>query len=125
MKRLRKVGWIVLLAACGELVNPNCTQKGCLEGLSLEVSGDVPEAFTVRLEQVFPAPWQVECTPATCAPRISFEDFTPSYVVVAIESSGEVLFREAFEPEYERVFPNGPQCDEGCLHATIEVVLQR
>lgn len=120
---LRPCAWIVILLGCSELVNPNCTDVGCSDALRVQVAGDVPAAFTLRLPQLSPGPWEFECTGVTCGEPIAFEDFTPDHVVIEIEVDGVIVFEGSFEPEYEAVYPNGPDCEPVCQQGLVTITL--
>lgn len=123
-RRTLRVGALTFLLACGELVNPNCTNRGCTEGLRVDLSGELPAEFSLRLHtQLAPGPWEIACTPDTCGHVLEFDGFLPEDLRIEVVAEDEVLFDEWFFPTYTRTYPNGPQCDDGCLHARIEVAL--
>ncbi len=114
-----------LAAACDEDASgPRaCTLIGCQSGLTLDLSGDLPADFTIRLSADSDSTRTIECDPAhPCEPTVFVSDFTPPRVFIEIDGA-DLGFRQEFVPEYVTSRPNGPDCPPECRQARLDVVL--
>jgi len=48
------------------------------------------------------------------------EDSFSRTVTLTIRRSGEKVTQSTLEPNFERYYPNGPDCGEGCWQATVQ-----
>ena len=106
------------LASCDRVpVTAACTTRPCPTGLAIELVGDLPENYLIRIPEY--SVW-IECTPITpCDPPVLVPGITPSSVFLQVDGRGFEIDRE-FVPEYDVTFPNGLECGE-CRLGTITV----
>ena len=108
------------LASCERVpVTAACTSRPCPTGLAIELVGDIPESYLIRIPEL--SVW-IECTPSTpCDQPVVVPGITPSSVFLQVDGPGFEIDRE-FVPEYDVTFPNGLECGE-CRLGTIIVPL--
>lgn len=59
----------------------------------------------------------------TDAVDIGFQGTTPTEVTLVLIRDEHDVHRDELRPNYTRVFPNGRECDEGCLQASEDVAV--
>lgn len=106
------------LPSCDRVpVTAACTTRPCPTGLAIELVGELPENYLIRLPEHSVS---IECTPSTpCDRPVLVPGITPSSVFLQIDGPEVDIDRE-FVPEYDVTFPNGVECGE-CRLATIVV----
>lgn len=106
------------LASCERIpVTAACTTRPCPTGLAIELVGEIPENYLIRLPEHSVS---IECTPSTpCDQPVFVAGITPSSVFLQVDGPGFEVDRE-FVPEYDVTFPNGVECGE-CRLGTIVV----
>lgn len=125
-------GWLALvsLAACGrngpeadtpEPAQVACTMIGCASGVRVMVEGNVPERYTVHVNEGGRTLRSLVCT-AGAACDVFIENETPAEVVVRIVW-GDHDREWAVAPTYRDVQPNGPACPPTCRQGTIAITI--
>lgn len=111
----------LLLAACSG-ISTVCTLVGCNEGLALQLDRPVQSgSYTVELLVPGASPQLRECpTDTACGGSFFFEGVSAETVTVRFVSS-TVTHEQTVRPTYERTYPNGRGCDDGCLYGTATV----
>ena len=106
------------LASCeGAPVTAACTLRPCPTGLAIELVGEIPENYLIRLPEHSVS---IECTPSTpCDQPVFVPGITPASVFLQVDGPGFEIDRE-FVPDYDVTFPNGVECGE-CRLGTIVV----
>jgi hypothetical protein len=112
------------LASCTANEGPDgfaCTQIGCTDGLSLQVSGLTAGSYTVTVSAASRIIGTFSCTAGQ--PCVHFiENQTPDEVSVVVQGGGGGATRN-YRPEYRKTRPNGPNCPPECKQATLVVTL--
>ncbi len=106
------------LVSCERVpVTAACTTRPCPTGLAIELVGELPEKYLIRLPEH--SVW-IECTPSTpCDRPVFVPGITPSSVFLQVDGPGFEIDRE-FVPQYDVTFSNGVECGE-CRLGTIVV----
>jgi len=117
---------------------PVCTLIGCGNTLEVRLVGaHVPTDFTLTLDAAsgehvrvrctegtaeFEPPEAARWTPACPAGGVSFFNFAPQGISVAVEwADGQVV--QELEPRYATSQPNGPECEPTCRSGAVEVII--
>lgn len=98
-----------------------CTKRGCDSGILVEF--ETPPTVPYRIEASSSgsrARYVFECEDPRRCGQPFFADFLPYRVHLLVTSEGWTRRYERL-PKYERIHPNGPQCDEGCRKATVTI----
>jgi hypothetical protein len=140
-------GWLIVLAAEGERFEVHsdqsgeilrwreplgsagrvCTEIGCFDGLTVQLQGSIPAAFSVEATAPGGETTVVVCPEGgagvVCGvDQLVFEGFTREEVTITISWDGGSL-TETFRPAYETFRPNGPDCPPECRQAEITMRL--
>lgn len=107
------------VTSCSEL---NCTDLGCDDGLSVELAGQVPEAYVVLFSLPDGSTVMVSCEDVDCRGHVSLND-TPGEVLVTVLVDDVAVATERFFPTYVTVTPNGADCPPSCLRANLTINL--
>jgi hypothetical protein len=108
----------------------------CVDSLVFDLSGRVPDEFTLEATSPDGSAWLVRCAggdaevtgPQEVAVRVQcrpgsvvFFEFAPEEISLRITWGGAEIERAA-RPDYEAVRPNGPDCPPECRagHVAIE-----
>ena len=149
MRRLVAIS--LLLAGCPEVESPDCTSIGCTDGLDVQFARDSfePGVYTVELDLHgefihCQATIPLDSDPADGCddPRVMlylsgsmlaveeqrveglFMDSTDlGAIAVSVSFEAEEIGYAAFEPDYQQLQPNGPECEPTCLYAVREIEL--
>ena len=112
-----------------------CTLIGCVDSLVIDLSGSVPEEFTVDVTAADGTTMQVHCpggeaqgsqsgdmSPgAMClGDSVVFSAFTPEEASIRITGQGGEITQTA-RPTYEPVRPNGPDCPPECRQGHVQI----
>ena len=134
-----------LLAACQvqtavplptpQVIVKECTTAGCGTSLMVLFSGQMPADFVLRAESPDAQPQEVHCMngegqyPAghfdldsymVCQGNgVEIVNFSPTTVMISVEAQGSSA-AQTFTPQYQMVYPNGPDCEPQCPVASIE-----
>ena len=115
---------LLLGVACSD-TGP-CTLVGCTDGIFVQFSGSVPEAFTVEITGpgLEPVTFDVDCAEGRCpeGPMVRVRGITPSEITVIASWEGQSV-TETFRPRYNAYQPNGPGCDPICLQGSVTMEL--
>jgi hypothetical protein len=108
----------LLQGACGVA----CTLLPC-PGLTVQVAGVIPTAYTVTLSSVNEPSVSMTCSVAAPCPSnlVHFWGHAPDIATVSVVWADRSVAVTA-QPEYGTVYPNGQQCN-ACRAATITVTL--
>ncbi|MBA3534706.1 MAG: hypothetical protein H0T73_22535 [Ardenticatenales bacterium] len=90
-------------------------------GVLTRKDGSIQEVIAYCTEEPRAHFFGTQCSP-TVPPSVEFRDFLPEEVTLTI-SWGDQSKTVTTRPTYQRHYPNGPQCDEGCQSAWIEIEL--
>lgn len=126
---MKRIEWVflvalplaVLLAGCEGLpIFQACTDAGCSDFLRVELVGELPEEFTLRVEVPGLEPRIRECSVSSpCESTVFFEDFTPERVkLVFLSETGSKEM--TVSPSYSVVRPNGESCPPKCRQGVVE-----
>ena len=122
----RVVAYLALLGCAIACSDPFCTLADCDDGLIIEFTGSVPEAFNVRVTGpgLDPVTATIDCAAHPCGRRrlIGIEGETPSEITVEVTWGGQSA-TETFQPEYAPFWPNGPDCSPMCLQGGVRMEL--
>lgn len=118
------LGIVSVAAACSSQAQDTpepvaCTLIGCVNGLTLELRGNLPDTYTVTARAGTVVRTR-ECSTAQPCGQIVFEDFNPNTVTIEVTSAAGTVRREV-TPEYRESRPNGPNCPPVCRQATVAV----
>jgi hypothetical protein len=106
-----------------------CTEMGCYSGLTIQLQGTIPEAFAVEVSIPGDEPVRVECPqggdPLYCeSDRLFLAERTPEVLTVRVSwEDNDVV--ASFQPNYETVRPNGPDCPPECRQAEVTLDLSK
>lgn len=103
-----------------------CTQIGCLNGIRMEIEGEIPVGTRFTLTPTDPGgvARSITCdAESPCQSVIQVEDFTPESFTVSA-TGPDLDYEQTFAPDYETLQPNGPDCPPTCRVATIVVDLR-
>ncbi|HUH12140.1 MAG TPA: hypothetical protein VMK65_03485 [Longimicrobiales bacterium] len=116
---------LLALSACrGEDPVRACTQIGCSDGLTVEVTGDVPSRYTVRVVPEGAQATEQACGDGMpCAGGAFFPDLTPERATVQVLVDDEVVAELTVTPVYDDVQPNGAGCPPICRQARVTVAV--
>lgn len=101
-----------------------CTEIGCSDGISVQVSDQRPDSISIsifRNQDTEPIASR-QCTEPDQSCVLFAAGETPDNVSVEIGWEGGA-FRETFSPQYEEFRPNGPGCPPTCRMASIDIDL--
>jgi len=109
-----------------------CTLRGCVDSLSINVDGNIPDEYSVYVvgsdgEKIgfqchkgkdYPEPNSLFMP--VCDPSWGFwlRNFSPDVVTITIKWKDNT-FTKTFEPKYVLEYPNGPDCPPGCKVGSI------
>ena len=112
-----------------------CTQMGCRDTLVVNLSGNVPETFTIEATGADQSQLRATCSrgetassgieggglQVVCSPTsVTFFNFTPEEVTIKLAwETGEAS--ELFRPTYASFRPNGPDCPPECRSGKVEL----
>lgn len=100
-----------------------CTMIGCEDGWSVEIVGELPDAYTVQISVAGDVVASVECSPVNpCGERVFLPGVSATEAVLEVLGTGREL-RWVVTPSYAEVQPNGPQCPPVCQQARVRVEL--
>ena len=97
------------LTACDTLFPIACTDIGCPDGLTVELSAPVVGEYTIEIEMPDGTVHTWRDTPANGVARGFFPVRADELVVRVTTSAGSI--EHTVQPEYEGLFPNGRRCD--------------
>jgi hypothetical protein len=104
-----------------------CTEIGCHSGLTIQLEGTIPEAYSVEISVPGDEPFRVECPqggePVYCeGDRLFLAERTPEEVTVRVSWEDNSVV-ETLQPTYETIRPNGPDCPPECRQAEVKLNL--
>jgi hypothetical protein len=102
----------------------SCTAAGCVDGVTVSISDERPDSLSLSifLDDESEAFESKKCTNQDRPCEIYAGGETPNTVrVEATWRNGE--FINTFNPEYETIQPNGPDCPPTCTQASIQIDL--
>lgn len=135
--------WI--FASCLHL---NCTEMGCLEGVQLALESPLEEGeyrfvveadgWTVICDATFPLSKEIAFPCRSNGEEGWVGDLslwggeepiltlhrTPKSLWLRVTKDDAIVHAGIYRPAYERQFPNGEECDSGCLNAKVSVILE-
>jgi hypothetical protein len=98
-----------------------CTEIGCNDGLSVDLTGNVPTSGTVEAEDLDSGEIRSEAIQVIQGTaNIFFAEFTPTNVTVRVMDDS-VLASVDVAPTYETARPNGPDCPPECSQARLSI----
>jgi len=99
-----------------------CTQAGCADGITIQLSEDRPDSLslTLYLNDETAAFDSITCTNQDSSCVLRAGGITPETVTVEIRWNNEE-YRQSITPEYESFQPNGPDCPPVCSVAVLEI----
>jgi hypothetical protein len=101
----------------------DCTSMACREGVRVQMSGSVPNEFTIVLTPLGGEERVITCPPESggqCGSDAFFENVLATDAVLHVRWAGGTISRQV-RLEYERIHPNGPSCEPVCLVAELGV----
>ncbi len=114
-------GLLLAVSSCNLLLPVDCTDIGCPDALSVEITDTGSERYQVMLlvqgEEIVTR--DVDCGgPAGC--RAYFEE-TPAEATIRIEAEDGSVVEHLVRPTYEPQYPNGRRCDREpvCYQASV------
>ena len=111
-------------AGCDDGIGPQaCTLIGCVDGLSVEVSGltsSGPVTVVVTAPDGSSRSATVTCAGSSCP--FQFANFSPASVTIDV-TAGSQSRQVTRQPEYQLTRPNGPECPPECRTARVTVAL--
>jgi hypothetical protein len=141
----------LLLSACFEAEGVDCTEIGCIDGLEVFFTGadPGPGVYTVDIDLhgelihcQATIPLETDASDGCDDGRVYlmlsgsaldtdqqsvdgfFLDSTDTgAVAVTVSHEGAQVGYAAFEPDYQTLQPNGPECEPTCSYATREIEL--
>ncbi len=149
---MRAVSLIALtLAGCGPVVDEACTQIGCTNGVDVSFVRDAwePGVYEVELDlhgelitcqATIPLGsdgsdgctddrvWLYESGSALDTSEQSidglfFDSTQETAIAITVYVERSEIGYAAFEPDFQTLQPNGPECEPTCLYATREIEL--
>ncbi|TVQ06700.1 MAG: hypothetical protein EA359_00820 [Balneolaceae bacterium] len=114
---------LLFLFACN-LLDPNCTQMGCSDGVTVILSGELPESYSVTLEAHSIDPQKIEIENGEIFSGIHFFGEITSEQIHVTFDTGEKIISQTFEPEFSKYRPNGQRCPPTCLQANLKFYLE-
>ena len=109
-----------LLLSGGCTLEKSCTLIGCINGISLTLTGTIPSTITVDATGNDGSHSSVTCTGGCTA--VALPDFRPSVATIRISWAGGSK-TVIVQPTYEATRPNGPDCPPICYTAKVTVDL--
>lgn len=102
-----------------------CTILGCATGMSIRLTGNIPEEFTIELVGKDGTTRKINCPAASeaaigCSSELIliYDGYKPEEVRITIFWEGGSI-TEHFRPIYTTLQPNGPDCPPICHHANL------
>ena len=104
-----------------------CTLIPCLEGLIVRLPS--PPAGPFMIEVLVPAGQTLtpihtyECPTGTCPDQVWIQNVELTHIVVRVTTQAGVRTTDVPQVPYEMKYPNGTDCDTGCLNAVVTAEL--
>jgi hypothetical protein len=130
-----------LMGSCGRM----CTTAGCGYTMTIYFVGEdswEPGTWEISLEEseelvgscTIELPESTSSSGISCSGRLSLQggdtrvdsvhteyDFTDGRpITLTIRRNGEQVTQSTLEPNFERYYPNGPDCGGGCWRASVQ-----
>jgi hypothetical protein len=115
------VGFVAVVSLGCNVYPRACTEIGCNDGLSVEITGTIAGRTTIEVAAAGQTTRTFECNPGQAC-RGFLDNYMPAQATITVRMPDRTVERSV-SPQYVESRPNGEGCPPVCRQATVQVAI--